>query len=193
VFVFSVSSVTLACSARTVTTTQGRAYAIEREIRNDQKGRQSNSLIYFDAAYIRAPLKNRPLDPHSDDVEVRPKEQVFAEAGRRTRARTHRRTETSRTAGDAGRSYAAVAVQNGRMLATYSDSDSNAIKNNEKLVHLDFSFALEMRTMVSFRRKVKEAWKFLKDSDNKLIWIKGIPPITLGVFMDPKARSPSCT
>jgi len=34
---------------------KGRAYAIEREIRNDQKGRQSNSLIYFDAAYIRAP------------------------------------------------------------------------------------------------------------------------------------------
>lgn len=135
-------------------------------------------------------LKNRPLDQHSDDVEVRPKEQVFGEAAEELGPEHIEEPKQAELLAMPEEATRPVAVQNGRMLATYVGLGLERDKNNEKLVHLDFSFALEDAHNGFIPKKVKEAWKFLKDSDNKLIWIKGIPPITLGVFMDPKAKKP---
>jgi len=84
-----------------------------------------------------------------------------------------------------------IAVQNGRMLATYLGLGLERDKNNEKLVHLDFAFPLEEAHDGFIPRKVKDAWTWLKEQDNKAVQIKGIPAITLDVFLDPKRRSPN--
>ena len=82
-----------------------------------------------------------------------------------------------------------VAVQNGRMLATYVGLGLERDKDNEKLVHLDFSFPLEEAHNGHIPKKVKDAWLWLKESGNEYVRVSDIPPITLDVFLDPKARS----
>lgn len=135
-------------------------------------------------------LRNRPLDPATDTAEVRPKGDIFAEAAAQVGPENIERPQQAELLAAPEEAVRPIAVQNGRMLATYIGLGLERDKNNEKLVHLDFSFPLEDAHNGFIPKKVKEAWTFLKDSDNKMIWIKGIPPITLGVFVDPKAKKP---
>jgi len=61
-------------------------------------------------------------------------------------------------------------------------------KNNEKLICLDFSFPLEEAHNGYLPGKVKAAWDFLKESENKLIQVQGIPAVTLDLYLDPKEK-----
>lgn len=130
----------------------------------------------------------RPLDPEKDDAEVRPKGEVFGEAAAELgpeHTEVPQQAELLAAPEEAARP---VAVQNGRMLATYVGLGLERDKNNEKLVHLDFSFPLEDAHDGYIPKKVKEAWLWLKNAENKAVQIIGIPPVTLDVFLDPKAK-----
>jgi hypothetical protein len=132
-------------------------------------------------------LKNRPLDD-ADDVEVRPKQAVFAEAATQVGPENIETPQQAQLLAAPEEAVRPIAVQNGRMLATYVGLGLERDKDNEKLVHLDFSFPLEDGHRGFIPKKVAEAWSFLKESDNKLIQIKGIPPVTLDVYLDPTAK-----
>jgi hypothetical protein len=133
-------------------------------------------------------LKNRPLDPEKDDAEVRPKGEVFREAAAELGPEHIEAPQQAELLAAPEEAARPVAVQNGRMLATYVGLGLERDKNNEKLVHLDFSFPLEDAHDGYVPKKVKEAWLWLKDSGNKAVQIIGIPPVTLDVFLDPKAK-----
>jgi len=81
-------------------------------------------------------------------------------------------------------------VQNGRLLSTYVGLGLERDKDNEKLAHLDFSFPLEDAHDGFLPKKVKAALEWLKDQDNKLVQITGIPPVTLDIFHAPSAKKP---
>lgn len=135
-------------------------------------------------------LKNRPLDPEKDDVEVRPKSEVFGEAAAELgpeHVETPRQAELLAAPEEATRP---IAVQNGRLLATYVGLGLERDKDNEKLVHLDFSFPLEEAHDGFIPKRVAEAWAWLKSSGNKAVQIIGIPAVTLGVYLDPKEKNP---
>src|SRR6266481_4318822 len=72
-------------------------------------------------------LKGRPLDPVTDDVEVRPPEAIA-------------HPDLLAKPEDAVKP---VAVQNGRMHGLYMSAGFERDKNKRKLVHLDFSIVLE--------------------------------------------------
>lgn len=83
-----------------------------------------------------------------------------------------------------------VVVQNGRLLATYVGLGLDRDPDDEKLLHLDFSFPLEKIHNGHLPARVKDAWEFLKMSGNPLVQVGGIPEATVAVFEDPKDKKP---
>jgi len=83
-----------------------------------------------------------------------------------------------------------LAVQNGRLLATYVGLKLERDKNKEKLVHLTFSFPLETAHDGYLPKKVKAAWDYLVESHDTLIQVAEIPPITLDLYEDTKEKKP---
>jgi hypothetical protein len=141
-------------------------------------------------------LPNRPLDPKTDDADVRPpsaREKTFgaaaAELGPESIEQPGQVTHPELLA-SAEEATRPVAVQNGRMLATYVGLGLERGKENEKLVHLDFSFPLEESHNGHVPTKVKDAWDYLITSENKLIQISEVAAVTLSVFSDPKKERP---
>ena len=131
-----------------------------------------------------------PLDPKTDNVEVRPKKQVFAEAAAQLGSDQIEPPKQHDLLALPEQAQRPIAVQNGRMLATYVGLGLERDKDNEKLVHLDFSFPLEAAHDGFIPKKVKEAWEWLAFTHNKAIQIAEIPPITLSVYIDPKEKTP---
>src|SRR5215472_12854308 len=83
-----------------------------------------------------------------------------------------------------------AAVQNGRMLATYVGLGLERDKDNEKLLHLDFSFPLEAEHDGHIPKRVREAWAWLKHSGNKGVQIIKVPAVVLDVYVDPTEKKP---
>lgn len=82
-----------------------------------------------------------------------------------------------------------AAVQNGRIHATYLGLGLERDKNNEKLVHLDFSFALQSGIHDGLiPEKAKDAWYYLQASGDIAVKINGIPPCTLDVYRNPSDK-----
>ena len=79
-----------------------------------------------------------------------------------------------------------VAVQNGRMHALYMSAGFERDKNKRKLVHLDFSITLEEGCDHLIPEKVKDAWLWMLNTENKLVEVRGIPAVTLAAFINPK-------
>lgn len=129
-------------------------------------------------------LPNRPLDPKTDDAEVRPTREVFAEAGKEL-GEAPQRAQLLAAPEEAKKPQA---VQNGRMLATYVGLGLERDKDNEKLVHLDFSFPLEDAHDGFIPKKVKAALEWLKEQDNKAVQITGLPAVTLDVYDAPGSK-----
>ncbi len=113
-------------------------------------------------------LKGRPPDPPTDGGE--------APLGEATHPDLVAKAEEA---------VRPVAVQNGRLLATYLGLHLDRDKDKKKLAHLDFSFPLEEAHNSYLPRKVKEAWNWLSESGNKLVQVQGIDAITLDVFTTP--------
>jgi len=82
-----------------------------------------------------------------------------------------------------------VAVQNGRLLASYVGLGLERNKDGDAYVHLDFSFPLEKEHDGFIPKRVKEAWEWLKLSGNPLVQVGGIPGVQLRVFVDPKEKN----
>lgn len=134
---------------------------------------------------------NRPLDPKTDDVDVRtPAQRTFETAAAQVgpeNVEPPRQPELLAAPEQAARP---VSVQNGRMLATYVGLGLERNKDNEPLIHLDFSFPLEEVHDGFIPKKVREAWLWLKDSGNTLVQVNGLPAVTLDVYLDPKEKKP---
>jgi hypothetical protein len=81
-------------------------------------------------------------------------------------------------------------VQNNRLHATYVGLGLERDKDEEKLVHLDFSFTLEKEheTGHHLPEKVKHAWHYLQESGDKAVQVQGIPAVTLDVYAEPKEK-----
>lgn len=84
-------------------------------------------------------------------------------------------------------------VQNGRIHAMYIGLGLERDKDNEKLVHLDFSFVLETDVHDEdglIPEKAMHAWHYLQRSGEKGVMLNGIPPVTFDVWLEPKAKKP---
>lgn len=135
-------------------------------------------------------LPNRPADKEDN---TRPTKEVFAEAAAQlpaTAVETAKQIEHPALLAKEKDAARPKAVQNGRLLATYTGLGLERDKDNEKLVHLDFSFPLEDAHNGFIPDKAKHAWTYLKESGDKLVQVRGIPPCTLDVFIDPKETKP---
>lgn len=130
----------------------------------------------------------RPLDPDKGDAEVRPRGAVFGEAAAELGPEHTEAPQQAELLAAPEAAARPVAVQNGRMLATYVGLGLERDKDNEKLVHLDFSFPLEDAHDGFIPKKVKEAWLWLKDSGNTLVKVGDVPPVTLDIYLDPKEK-----
>jgi hypothetical protein len=135
-------------------------------------------------------LKNRPLDPVKDTAEVRPKGAVFDEALSELGPEIQEEPKQRELLAPPETATKPLAVQNGRMLATYVGLHLERDKDSEKLVHLDFSFPLEAAHDGFIPKKVKEAWEWLAFAHNKSIEIGELPAVTVDIFTDPKAKKP---
>jgi len=135
-------------------------------------------------------LKNRPLDPEKDNADVRPPavQQAFATAAAEVGAENVEVPQQAELLAAPEEAARPIAVQNGRMLATYVGLGLERDKDGGKLVHLDFSFPLEDAHDGHIPRRVKDAWEWLKLSGNKAVQIIGIPAVTLDVFLDPREK-----
>jgi hypothetical protein len=125
-------------------------------------------------------LANRPIDPASDDVEVRPQSLLEAEA----------QIKTPELLADPVDAVKPSPVQNNRLHATYIGLGLERDKDKEKLVHLDFSFTLEAAHNGHLPAKVKHAWEYLSESGDKAVQVQGIPPVTLDVYDEPRMKKP---
>jgi hypothetical protein len=125
-------------------------------------------------------LGNRPLDPASDNVDVRPPNLKEAEA----------QIKTPDLLADPQDAVRPVAVQNGRFLATYIGCKLERDKDQEKLVHLQFSIALQTEHDGYLPKKVKLAWDYLIQSHDKLVQVAEIPAVTLDLYVDTRDRKP---
>lgn len=130
-------------------------------------------------------LQNRPADP--DDAKIPAKEAFAAAAAEVGPAGTEAPQQAELLAG-AEEAVRPSAVQNGRLLATYVGLGLERDKDNEKLVHLDFSFPLEDAHDGYIPRKVKAALEWLKEQDNKAVQITGLPAVTLDVYDAPQSK-----
>lgn len=131
-------------------------------------------------------LKNRPID--TDPVRA-----AIAEMGKEAPVEKFLKGEPKQAELLAAPEEAKLPepVQNGRLLATYVGLGLERDKDNEKLVHLDFSFPLEEKHHNSYLpKRVVEAWEWLKSSENPLVQVSGIPAVTLSVYLDPKEKKP---
>lgn len=144
-------------------------------------------------------LPNRPLDAETinqlekNPVEVDPEHpvaQAFAEAAAEVGPEHVEEPKQTELLAMLEQAKVPIAVQNGRIFATYVGLGLERDKDGEKLVHLDFSFPLEDAHNGFIPKKAKDAWDFLKESDNKLIQIKGIPPVTLDVYTTSTEKRP---
>ena len=144
-------------------------------------------------------LKNRPLDPDADfETPVRKPSSELPGAKENPIAAAAKELGPDHTVGPAQRPLLAPVeqaqkpkpVQNGRLLATYVGLGLERDKDNEKLVHLDFSFPLEKEHDSFIPKRVKDAWEWLKKSDNPLVQVGSIPPVMLEIFLDPKEKKP---
>src|SRR5208282_4608101 len=128
-------------------------------------------------------LKNRPLEKDDLDPAKKPTKEAFAEAAAQVGPENTEPPKQRELLAAPEEAKKPDPVQNGRIFATYVGLGLERDKDGEKLVHLDFSFPLEDAHNGFIPKKVKQAWDFLKESDNKLIQIKGIPPVTLDVYI----------
>jgi hypothetical protein len=151
----------------------------------EQPSRKSSSTTSVTSARL---LKNRPLDHDKDDVEVRPKGEVFAEAAAQVGPENIEAPQQAELIAAPEAAVRPQSVQNGRMLATYVGLHLERNKDGEKLIHLDFSFPLEEAHDGFVPKRVKEAWQWLKESGNKAVQIIEIPPVTLDIYLDPKEK-----
>jgi hypothetical protein len=133
-------------------------------------------------------LPNRPLDPEKDDVEVRPKGQIFAEAAAQVGPDNIEPPAQKPLLAMPEQASTPQAVQNGRMLATYVGLGLKRDKDGEKLIELNFSFPLEASHNGHIPKRVKDAWLWLSESGNKAVQVIDIPPVTLDVYPDPKLK-----
>src|SRR6266849_7377903 len=113
-------------------------------------------------------LKNRPLDAEKDTADVRPPavQQAFATAAAEVGAEHVEASQQAELLAAPEEAARPIAVQNGRMLATYVGLGLERDKDGGKLVHLDFSFPLEESHDGHIPHKVKDAWEWLKESGN---------------------------
>lgn len=139
-------------------------------------------------------LRNRPLDQKDDDVEVRPpslRDKAFEEAAEQLTpeeiAAKDAQVEHPALLADEAEAKAPIAVQNDRMHATYLGLGLEREKD-QRLVHLDFSFPLELVHNGYLPRKVKDAWEYLISSKNKMIQILGVPAVTLSLYQSPASK-----
>lgn len=128
-------------------------------------------------------LPNRPQDP--DEKELPVKEAMAVAIAETGSAEVPQQTQLLAAPEEARKPQA---VQNGRMLATYVGLGLERDKDNEKLVHLDFSFPLEDAHDGHIPRKVKAALEWLKEQDNKAVQITGLPAVTLDIFDAPGSK-----
>lgn len=130
---------------------------------------------------------NRPADIE----ETRPKGEVFEEAAAEAgpdHVEQPKQAELLAAPEEAARP---VAVQNGRMLATYVGLGLERDKDGERLIHLDFSLPLESGVHDGIiPEKIKNAWYYLQTSEDISVTVNGIPGHTLDVFIDPKEKKP---
>ena len=108
-------------------------------------------------------LPNRPLDPKTDEVDV-----LFAPPEQAVRPN---------------------AVQNNRILATYVGLGLERDKDGEALVHLDFSFPLDDSHDGLLPARIREAYDWIKSTENKSAQVLGIPAQTIRIFLDPKDKA----
>lgn len=128
-------------------------------------------------------LPNRPADPEDGKLPV--KEALAQAAAETGTAEVPQQAQLLAAPEEAIRPNA---VQNGRILATYVGLGLERDKDNEKLVHLDFSFPLEEAHDGFIPKKVKTALEWLKEQDNKAVQITGLPAVTLDVYDAPQSR-----
>jgi len=141
-------------------------------------------------------LKNRPHDPPEatppPDAK-KPPVAVFAEAAKQVPA------ENVETAAPKQQELLAAPeaaarpepVQNGRIHAMYVGLGLERDKDGEKLARLDFSFILEAGIHEDvIPEKVREAWEFLRISQEKGVMLNGIPPVTFDVWEKPTDKKP---
>lgn len=126
-------------------------------------------------------LPNRPADPG----ELPVKEAMAQAAAETGTAEAPQQAQLLAAPEEAKKPQA---VQNGRMLATYVGLGLERDKDNEKLVHLDFSFPLEDAHDGFIPKKVKAALEWLKEQDNKAVQITGLPAVTLDVYDAPSSK-----
>lgn len=133
-------------------------------------------------------LKNRPLDPEKDDAEVRPKGEVFGEAAAELGPEHVEAPQQAELLAAPEEATRPIAVQNGRMLATYVGLGLERDKDGGKLIHLDFSLQLGEEHDGHLPGKIKEAYDWIVSSGNKAAQIVGIPAQTIDVYLDPKEK-----
>jgi hypothetical protein len=135
-------------------------------------------------------LPNRPLDPEKDDVEVRPKGQVFAEAAAQVGPDNIEPPAQKELLAPPEAAERPQVVQNGRILATYVGMHLHRDKGDAALVHLDFSFPLDETHNGHLPKKVKNAWDYLASSGDVAVRVGDMPAMTLDVYLDPKEKKP---
>jgi hypothetical protein len=130
-------------------------------------------------------LKNRPEDPD-------PVRGAIIEMGKDAPVEKFTKEEPKQgeLLADKSEAVRPEPVQNGRLLATYIGLGLERDKDNEKLVHLDFSFPLEKPHEKIVPKRVRDAWEWLKASDNPLVQVGNIPAVTLGIYLDPQEKKP---
>src|SRR5271170_5082430 len=109
-------------------------------------------------------LKNRPLDAEKDEIDVRPKSAVFAEAAAQVGEENIEPPAQRELLATPEAAERPLCVQNGRMLATYVGLGLKRDKDGEKLIELNFSFPLEAAHDGFIPKRVKDAWLWLSES-----------------------------
>jgi hypothetical protein len=136
-------------------------------------------------------LRNRPLDPASDDVDVRPSQPanpVFAEAIKNIPGENIEEPKQRELLASPEAATKPLCVQNGRMLATYVGLGLERDKEGEKLIHLDFSLPLNAEHDGHLPAKIKEAYDWIVASGNKAVQVIDIPAQTMDIYSDPKEK-----
>jgi len=173
------SGFTIACSAQGVKKTVSAEHT-------KWKGRFGMTKKVGSVTSARL-LKNRPLDQDKDSAEVR-SPGVIAQAAAELGPEHIEQPRQAELLAAPEEATHPVAVQNGRMLATYVGLGLERDKDGERLVHLNFSFPLEAAHNGHIPKKVKEAWEWLSFTHNKAIQIAELPGVTLDIYLDPKEK-----
>jgi len=153
--------------------------------KKDAKAGSSTSTKPTSARLLKT---GRPLDPKTDDAEVRPKQEVFSQGAAELGPDSIETPQQAELLAAPEEATRPIAVQNGRMLATYVGLGLERDKDGGKLIHLDFSLQLGEEHDGHLPAKVKKAYDWILSEGNKLAQINDIPAQTIDVYLDPKER-----